>query len=364
MPRSVTGFRSVADRLSRTRKGRQAVAQRQSIRAGLPPTALAAILVSSSAGAAASGGGEVGYLLQQLLNAFVLASLYAVLAVAYALIYALTRRIVLVFGDFATLGASVAVVATLLLVEIARTATGTALFGALAAGVAAAGALGFAAQRLVFAALIARPSQAVLIASIGLMIAVQEYLRLVSGSREHWLAPLFAQPVPLYRDGGFVVQATLVQLGVGFAGMAAALSLIALMRWSGFGRRWRSCAQDPGLARLCGVNVAAVVAASFVIAAALAGLAGVAIVVYYGSVSFHMGLMLGTKALFAAVIGGLGSLGGAFLGALAVALLETFWSAYFDIAYRDVAVFGCFILLLALRPQGLVSLADRRDHLR
>jgi branched-chain amino acid transport system permease protein len=319
-----------------------------------PGTVLAADAVAVSR--------ELAYLLQQCLNAAVVAAFYAMLAVAYALVYGLTGRIVLAFGDFATFGAYVAILSMLLAFEMAQLGLAAALATSLVITVTAASALGYAAQSVVFRPLFGRASQAMLVASIGVAIVIQEVIRMATGGREMWLQPILAEAHVLVRSGDFAVQITVMQAVIVVAAAILSVLLMVVMRRGAFGRRWRACAEDGGLASLCGVNLPAVVAVTFALSSAYAGVAGFAVAVYYGNVSFYMGLVLGLKALFAAIIGGFGSIGGAILGAVVLATLETMWSAYFSIEYRDVAVFGLFILVLILRPQGLVAVSERRDH--
>jgi branched-chain amino acid transport system permease protein len=322
--------------------------------AGLPVAAIAA--------EAAAVPRDVANFLQQCLNAAVVSAFYALLAVAYALVYGLTGRIMLAFGDFATFAAYVAAISMLVVFEVAQFGLMPALASALVITVSAAAALGIASQSLVFRPLFGRASQAMLVASIGVAIVIQEVIRMATGGRELWLQPVLTEAFLLVRSDGFSVQITAMQVAIIVGASLLSALLVTVMRRSEFGRRWRACSEDGGLAGLCGVNVPAVVAVTFALSSAYAGVAGFTVAVYYGNVSFYMGLVLGLKALFAAIIGGFGSIGGAIAGAVVLATLETMWSAYFSIEYRDVAVFGLFILVLILRPQGLVTVAARRDH--
>ena len=111
------------------------------------------------------------------------------------------------------------------------------------------------------------------------------------------------------------------------------------MRWSRFGRAWRACADDAGAAALFGVDRGRVLLATFALASVLAGLAGYVMTVYYGTVGYAGGIVLGLKALLAAVAGGIGSVPGAFLGGILLGCSEALWSALFPIEFRDLAVF-------------------------
>jgi branched-chain amino acid transport system permease protein len=106
---------------------------------------------------------------------------------------------------------------------------------------------------------------------------------------------------------------------------------------------------------LLGINVDRVISSTFMIGAALAAVAGVMVTVYYGVVDFFIGFVAGIKAFTAAVLGGIGSLPGAMLGGLIIGLVEAFWGAYLWAEYKDVATFGILVLVLLLRPSGLLG---------
>ena len=109
---------------------------------------------------------------------------------------------------------------------------------------------------------------------------------------------------------------------------------------------------------MVGVNVDRTVAITFVIAASLAAVAGSMYLMYYGVVNFADGFVPGIKAFTAAVLGGIGSLPGAVIGGLLIGLIETMWSAYFSIDYKDVAVFSLLAITLIFLPQGLLGKPD------
>jgi branched-chain amino acid transport system permease protein len=207
-----------------------------------------------------------------------------------------------------------------------------------------------------------RLGQPILVATAALSIAIQEFLRLSGGAHEHWFPSLLNDALPLARAGTFVVTVTPMQLIIAAAGLGAAGAVLRLLARSRFGREWRAFADDPGAAALFGVAPRRLLASTFVLAGALAGLAGWVITVYYGNVGFAMGTTLGLKALVAAVLGGIGSVPGAFLGGVLVALIEAMWSAYFDIGFRDVVVFSLLIVVFVLRPGGLLGFSGPRPR--
>jgi len=137
-----------------------------------------------------------------------------------------------------------------------------------------------------------------------------------------------------------------------FALMVAFSWLVASTR---LGRDMRACEQDLKMAALLGVDIDRTISLTFVIGAALAAVAGIMYLLYYGVIDFYIGFVAGIKAFTAAVFGGIGSLPGAMLGGLVIGLIETFWSAYFTIEYKDVAAFSMLAIVLIFFPTGLLG---------
>ncbi len=291
------------------------------------------------------------FLAQQLINALAPAAIYALLATGYALIYGITGRINLAFGEFATVGAFAALSGILVATSgLGAGSTGMALAGLLFAALTGA-ALGAVLYGMIFRPLQQRGSQALLIATIGLGIALSEALRLLAGSRQRWLQPFFTQPLAL--DGGSRIVVNLGQILLAALALAAVGAVAWLLSRTAFGRGFRACAEDPAAAALVGVNVDRTVALTCVLGSTLAAVAGFVIAAHYGIVGFAMGALWGFKALTAAVVGGIGSVPGAALGGVLIGLLETLWGGYLPGTYREVAVFALLALMLALRPNGL-----------
>jgi branched-chain amino acid transport system permease protein len=297
---------------------------------------------------------------QQVVNASLVGALYSLLAVAYALLHGITNRIVLSFGDLATFGAFTTIsVMTFMLFSDWQ--AGLAIIVVFILAAAAAAGLGAVVQTGVFTPLVSSPTQAIMIASIGISITLQEGLRVQSGGREQWLSPIFADPLLNVDFDGFAVHVSGMQFII--LGVSAVLltSLVLVLGRSSAGRLWRACSQNLVLARLCGIDTDRVLTWTGVAAAAFAAASGWIIAIGYGGVSFYMGLVFGLKALFATIIGGFGTVGGAIVGGFLLAAIETLWSAYFPIVYRDVVVFAIVILIFIIKPDGLLSVGLRRD---
>src|SRR6201988_4812383 len=128
-----------------------------------------------------------------------------------------------------------------------------------------------------------------------------------------------------------------------------------LVSRTSLGRAQRACEQDQKMAALLGIDVDRTISITFVMGAALAAVAGTMYLMYYGVVNFSDGFVPGVKAFTAAVLGGIGSLPGAVIGGLLIGLIETMWSAYFSIDYKDVAAWPSLVIALIFLPQGLLG---------
>jgi branched-chain amino acid transport system permease protein len=302
---------------------------------------------------------SIAYVVQQFINAIGLSAVYALLATAYSLIYGITGRINLAFGEIAMLGAygAIGAIAVLVALGLDDPLAGIAVAFALAAAFSALWSA--VVGRYVIAPLHARHrlGQPILVATAGLAIAIQELLHVTQGVRDRWAPPVFKAPIALARAGAFVVTVTPLQIAVVTSTLATAAAMLWLFTRTRFGLSWRAYADDPQTAALLGVDGTRLLSATFVLAGLSAGLAGAVVGVYYGNVGTGLGTMLGLKALIAALLGGIGSVPGAFLGGLLVGLIETAWSAYFDMTLRDLVIYTFLVVLFLLRPGGLFGLA-------
>jgi len=301
----------------------------------------------------------IAYGLQMGLDGLPLASIYALLAAAYSLIYALIGRINFAFGEIAAAGGYAAAIAALAMLGWPPAPLLTVAF-VLAAAVAAS--WGFGAARVLFIPLRQARGQQVLVATVGLAIFLRELLRLAQGDRSSWMSPQLNQPFALARSGDFVAVATPMAIVVSAVTLAAGLGLAAIFRYSRLGRELRAYADDPLAAEMVGISPAAVTARAFVLSGALAGLAGATMTAAFGAVGYSLSATLTLKALAAAIVGGIGSLPGAFLGGLIIGVAETGWSALFPIDYRDIAVYALLTIFIALRPSGILGQPEAVTH--
>ena len=304
-------------------------------------------------------GLHAAYLAQQVLNGIVIGAVIALVAVGYTLVYGITRHIQFAYGELLTIGAVLTGLfyAVLWIPGLANLATVLGL--ALPLVLAAAGGIGWTIERAAFRKLIHSGTQSPLIAAVGLSLFLQEFIRLSQGSRARWMPPLVDGKAEIFTSGGFAVSLTYAQVLV--VGLAVALSLVQgwILARTGFGRRYRAVADDPRMAALLGVDVNAVIGATYALGAGAAALAGAAVIIRYGEAASTLGIVFGFKALTAALLGGIGSFAGALVGGILIGLIEALWAGYIGGAWRDSAVFGVLVLVLVYKPAGLFGLDDR-----
>ncbi|MCW2237879.1 branched-chain amino acid ABC transporter permease [Azospirillum canadense] len=319
-------------------------------RIGLPP---------DSTGARPAAGprewGALLFFLQQVINAATVACVYGLLALGYTLVYGILGQINLAMGELTMIGAMVTAMGAAALGMAGLGSMPLAVLGVLATVMAFTAVQGWTMEKLVFQRLRRVHSHTPLIAAVGLSVAYQEGMRLLHGARDWWPAPILADRHELFSDGTFTVTA-LTSQGVILLMTAGLYALLwAIMQRTAYGRAHRACADDVEAAELVGVDVDRTVSTTFAVGGALAAAAGAVIALYYGGVNFYTGYLVGFKALAAAVVGGIGSVPGAMLGGALLGLVETFWSAYFAIAYKDIVAFGLLTLFLIYRPHGLLG---------
>jgi branched-chain amino acid transport system permease protein len=197
-----------------------------------------------------------------------------------------------------------------------------------------------------------------LISAIGMSIFLMNFVQVAQGPRNKSVPPLVRGEFVLMDSGNFVVTLSYKQLIIWVVTAALLVIFWYLVAKTALGRAQRACEQDQRMAALLGINVDRTISITFVIGAALAGVAGTLYLMYYGVVSFSDGFVPGVKAFTAAVLGGIGSLPGAVIGGLLIGLIETMWSAYFSIDYKDVAAFSILAITLIFLPQGILGRPD------
>jgi len=295
------------------------------------------------------------YFLQQLINGVTLGMIYGLIAIGYTMVYGIIGMINFAHGEIYMIGAFVAVIVFTILGAAGVSSVPLAVLIVLVVSMFFTSAYGWTVERLAYRPLRDSFRLAALISAIGMSIFLQNYVQLLQGARVKPLKPVVSGGITLIHSGDFTVSLSYMQIIIIAITIALMIVFALLIARTRLGRAQRACEQDRVMAALCGVDVDRTISLTFVIGAALASVAGVMVTMYYGVIDFFIGFLAGIKAFTAAVLGGIGSIPGAMLGGLLIGLIEAFWSAYFSIEYKDVAVFATLILVLIFRPTGLLG---------
>ena len=295
------------------------------------------------------------YFVQQLINGVTLGSIYGLIAIGYTMVYGIIGMINFAHGDIYMVGGFIALIAFLALVAIGVTAIPIALFLVLLIAMALTALYGWTVERIAYRPLRGSFRLAPLISAIGMSILLQNYVQIAQGARVKPLPPLVTGAHPLIESETFPVQISNIQIIVIFTTLAVMVAFSFLVAKTRLGRDMRACEQDLKMSSILGVDIDRTISLTFVIGAALAAVAGIMYLLYYGVIDFYIGFVAGVKAFTAAVLGGIGSLPGAMIGGLLLGLIETMWSAYFSIEYKDVAAFSILIVVLIFLPTGILG---------
>jgi branched-chain amino acid transport system permease protein len=318
----------------------------------------------------------VDIFLQQLVNGLTLGAVYAIVALGYTMVYGIIQLINFAHGEVVMIGAMVAFTVINALAAAGLPPLAVVLIGA-GCAIPVCMLVGYAMERMAYRPLRSAPRLAPLITAIGVSIILQ-HLAMLIWSRN---VMAFPQIIPLTTFTFAGATITGVQIAILCLCFAMMGGLALLVYRTRLGTAMRATAQNPQVARLMGVDVNRVIAATFVIGAALGAVAGVMVGTYYGIAQYTMGSVLGLKAFAAAVLGGIGNIPGAMVGGLVLGVVEALGAGYigdltdlchyglgpaancadgghfilFGSNYQDVFAFVVLILVLVFRPSGLLG---------
>jgi branched-chain amino acid transport system permease protein len=303
-------------------------------------------------------------LLQQIINGLVLGSVYALVALGYTMVYGIINLINFAHGEVLMVGALVSWTVVTALADSGLPGWLKLLISLIVAVVVCA-ALNYIIEKVAYRPLRNAPRLAPLITAMGMSLLLQT-LAMIIWKPNYKPYPILLPSEP-FMIGGAVINTTQILILV-----ATAITLIGLtwlVNRTKLGRAMRATAENPRVAALMGVKPDMVISATFIIGAALAALAGVMYAANYGSVQHTMGFLPGLKAFTAAVFGGIGNLPGAVVGGVLLGLIESLGAGYIGALtggvlgshYQDIFAFIVLILVLTVRPQGLLGerVADR-----
>jgi branched-chain amino acid transport system permease protein len=294
--------------------------------------------------------------IQQFINGITLGSIYGLIAIGYTMVFGIIGMVNFAHGDVFMVSTFVALVAFLILVSwIGIGSVVVALLIVLVISMALTALLNWAIERVAYRPLRGSFRLAPLISAIGMSIVLMNFVQVAQGPRNKSIPPLFNEVIVVMSGNNYDVTVSYKQIVIWLVTAVLLVAFWFLVSKTALGRAQRACEQDQKMAALVGIDVDRTISITFVIAAALAAVAGTMYLMYYGVVSFADGFTPGVKAFTAAVLGGIGSLPGAVIGGLLIGLVETFWSAYFSIDYKDVAAFSILAITMIFLPQGILG---------
>lgn len=290
--------------------------------------------------------------LQQLINGLAVGGIYALVALGYTMVYGVLKLINFAHGDIFTIGAYLGMT---LLVSSGLSGSMTPV---LAVGLVViivfglVALLGVALERVAYRPLRKANRLAAVVSALGASIVFQNAVMLIYGAR------VYVYPenlIPTLTFNIFGLNVPLMRVIVIVSSLVLMLALYAFINRTRMGTAIRAVAIDQGAARLMGINVDRVISLVFFIGAGLGGVAGVMVGTYYGQIDFTMGWSYGLKAFTAAILGGIGNIPGAMIGGLLLGVIEALGASYLAMAWKDAIAFLVLILILIIRPTGLLG---------
>ena len=283
--------------------------------------------------------------LSYLINGISLGSVYAIIALGYTMVYGIAKMLNFAHGDIIMVGGFTAF-------TVVSTMGGSPIVGILAAVVVCT-ALGVAVERIAYRPLRDASPLAVLITAIGVSYLLQNVALLIFGSNARQFTSVVNLP-PLKLAGGelSISSVTIVTI---LACVVIMAGLMFFINKTKIGQAMLAVSEDRGAATLMGINVNRTIAITFAIGSALAAIAGVLLCSAYPSLTPYTGSMPGIKAFVAAVFGGIGSIPGALIGGVLLGVIENLTKAYISSQLSDAIVFSVLIIVLLVRPTGLLG---------
>ena len=295
---------------------------------------------------------------QQLINGVTLGAVYGLIAIGYTMVFGIIGMVNFAHGDVFMISAFVALIVFLAVTTLAGLSGGVvflALLLALIVSMVITSLYSWTIERVAYRKLRGSFRLAPLISAIGMSILLMNFVQVAQGARNKPIPPVMRDTITLFERNGFAVAISYKQIMI-IVVTAVLLGIFwYIVQKTPLGRAQRACEQDPKMAALLGIPVDRTISITFIMGAALASVAGTLFLMYYGVVAFSDGFVPGVKAFTAAVLGGIGSLPGAVLGGILIGTIESLWSAYFSIDYKDVAAFSILAIVLIFLPSGLMG---------
>lgn len=284
---------------------------------------------------------------QQLVNGVQIGSVYALVAIGYTMVYGIAKMINFAHGDIIMVGSYVA----LLFFQ----SSGLPVWGVIAATATVSAVLGVTIERLAYKPLRGGSRMSALITTIGVSLMLQNGFLLIFGSSP--------KPFPNHFTGeGFTLGGVTVSRLTAITLVVTVVLMVLLTLFvnrTRVGKAMRAVSEDQGAAQLMGINIDTSISITFAIGSALAAVAAVLYSSTYPLITPYMGSMLGLRAFIAAVIGGIGVIPGAMIGGFIIGIAEALIKRYISSAMADAIVFALLIIVLLVKPSGLLGRNER-----
>ena len=280
-----------------------------------------------------------------ILNGISLGSVYAIIALGYTMVYGIAKMLNFAHGDIIMVGSYVAF--------IAINSMGLPVPVSILLSVVVCTVLGMVIERVAYKPLRHASKLAVLITAIGASYFLQNVALLIFGANTKSFTSIVGNGSVQLAGGALSV--TMVTIVTVIACVVIMIGLMVFMKYSKAGHAMLAVSEDDGAAQLMGINVNATIALTFAIGSGLAAIAGVLLCSAYPSLTPYTGSMPGIKAFVAAVFGGIGSIPGAFIGGILLGVIEILGKAYISSQLADAIVFAVLIVVLVVKPTGLLG---------
>ncbi len=301
----------------------------------------------------------MSFFFQELVNGITTGALYSLIALGFSMVYGVLKLLNFAHGDLYMIGAYIGffVIQWFGGAQHLTIAVPLLLLIMFVLAAAVVGGLGVAIERFAYRPLRDAPRIAPLITAIGVSFFLESAALLLFGAQYR-----------VYNTAEFISLSSGIQIGsvtidsvqilVLVLGVVLMVGLQLLVNRTRLGRQMRAVAADREAAEMLGINVNFVITATFFLGSALAGVAGIMGGLLFNQVTSTIGFIAGLKAFTAAVVGGIGSIPGAMLGGLVIGVAESFVTGYISSTYSNLIVFGILIVVMLLRPSGLLGRAQ------